>query len=214
VSRDAVQLIETTVSDADAPLRVLTLGPLTNIAEALAGDPDLASQIESIYIMGGAVDVPGNIDPGFPGAPPNNATSEWNIYADPAAAQAVLDAGIPVRLICLDGTNQVPVTSSLVAGARSGRASPALGVLAELFDKNDYMTSPTYYLWDTIAAVAAAGYPAFEFTSAHLSVDVAEGPTSGTTSRAEGPPNAEYSTGADATQIERVILSVMGGSEP
>lgn len=208
---DAVQLIETTASAAAGELRILTLGPLTNIAEAVADDPDLASRIESVYIMGGAVDVPGNVA-GSPDGPADNTSAEWNIYADPAAAQAVLTSGMVVRLVSLDGTNQVPVTGSFATRVRDGRQSLALGVVAELFDKNPFMTSPDYYLWDSVAAVAAAGYAVGDFTDANLSVDVSERPTSGATQRGDGAANASYMTRADAGAIEDILISIMGGA--
>ena len=102
----AVELIEKTAQDFDG-LRVLTLGPLTNLAEALDSNPDLAERLESVYAMGGALFVPGNVR--F-GGPPDNQVAEWNIYVDPTSAQMVIDSGVPVRLISLDGTSQVPVT--------------------------------------------------------------------------------------------------------
>jgi inosine-uridine nucleoside N-ribohydrolase len=62
----AVELIARTADDVDG-LRVLTLGPLTNLAEALKSHPDLAQRLESVYALGGALFVPGNL--GFGGPP-------------------------------------------------------------------------------------------------------------------------------------------------
>lgn len=178
----AIDLIEVKAGAGQGTLRVLTLGPLTNLAQAIAATPTITRQLESVYVMGGAIDVAGNVA-GSPGAPADNTSAEWNVYVDPAALANVLDAGMTVRLVSLDGTNQVPVTSSFAQRVTSASDGPALSVLAELFRKNDYMTSGSYYLWDTIAAVAAAGYPIGDFTDAHLSVDVTDGPTSGATVR-------------------------------
>ena len=62
---------------------LLTLGPLTNVADALRADGNLADRVASIVVMGGAVDVAGNVlDPAL-GA----ARSEWNVYVDPIAAR-------------------------------------------------------------------------------------------------------------------------------
>ncbi len=66
---DAVQLIAKTADEVDG-LRILTLGPMTNLADALSGHPALAGRLESVYAMGGALFVPGNV--GF-GGPPDNA---------------------------------------------------------------------------------------------------------------------------------------------
>lgn len=62
-------------------LELLTLGPLTNVAIALALDPTLPTRIKACHIMGGLYHLPGNITP----------LSEYNIWADPEAMRAVLD---------------------------------------------------------------------------------------------------------------------------
>jgi inosine-uridine nucleoside N-ribohydrolase len=207
----AVELIGSTLTSGDGHVRILTLGPLTNVAQALTERPDLATSIESVYVMGGAVDVPGNIA-GSPGGPQDNTAAEWNVYVDPAALAEVLTAGTDVRLVSLDGTNQVPVTPAFAEQVRSTASGASLAVLAELFQKNDYMTSGKFYLWDTVAAVAAAGYPVADFTDAELAVDVTESVTSGATRRGDGPPNASYMTRADAATIEALLLDVMNRS--
>jgi inosine-uridine nucleoside N-ribohydrolase len=207
---DAVDLITTTATAGGGDLRILTLGPLTNLAGAL-GKADLSDAIDAVFIMGGAVDVPGNIA-GSPGGPQDNTTAEWNVYVDPAALASVLGLDLGVRLVSLDGTDQVPLTRDFAARVVDAADAPPLEVLAELLRENDYMASGTYYLWDAIAAVAAAGYPVADFTDAHLTVDVTDGVTSGTTRRAEGPSNAGYMTTADAETIERLLISVMNGA--
>jgi inosine-uridine nucleoside N-ribohydrolase len=204
---DAADLIASSVVAGDGPLRVLTLGPLTNLAQALARD-DLSERIEAVYIMGGAVGVPGNIA-GSPGGPQDNTTAEWNVCVDPAALASVLDADLDVRLVSLDGTDQVPLTMAFADRVLDVATAPPLEVLAELLRKNDYMTSGSYYLWDAIAGVAAAGFPVAEFTDANLTVDVSEGVTSGATRLQDGQANAAYMTSADAAAIERLLISVM-----
>jgi pyrimidine-specific ribonucleoside hydrolase len=47
------------IAETPEGLNLLTLGPLTNVAEALQGSPSLADQLAMIYVMGGAVEVPG-----------------------------------------------------------------------------------------------------------------------------------------------------------
>jgi pyrimidine-specific ribonucleoside hydrolase len=207
----AVELIGSTVADGGGDLRILTLGPLTNLAQALTERPELAKSIEAVYVMGGAVDVPGNIA-GSPSGPQDNTAAEWNVYVDPAALAQVLAAGTDVRLVSLDGTNQVPVTSAFAERVRSTASGAPLAVLAELFQENDYMTSGQFYLWDTVAAIAAAGYPVAVFTDAELRVDVTESVTSGATRHGDGPPNASYMTRADAATIEALLLDVMNRS--
>lgn len=76
---DAVQVL------VDAPLRhadltLVTLGPLTNVAAALQRDPELLTRYSRVVMMAGAPDGYGNV----------NATGEFNVWADPEAAQMVM----------------------------------------------------------------------------------------------------------------------------
>ena len=80
-------------------LEVVAVGPLTNIATALAKYPQLKGLIHRILIMGGAA-IGGNTTP----------AAEFNIYADPDAAQAVFRSGIQVVMCGLDVTLQAYLT--------------------------------------------------------------------------------------------------------
>jgi purine nucleosidase len=61
---------------------LVTLGPLTNIAAALEVDPGFLTSFGHTYLMAGSPDGVGNI----------NALGEYNVWADPEAASAVLAA--------------------------------------------------------------------------------------------------------------------------
>ena len=78
-------------------LTMFAVGPLTNVAKALLKQPRVASWIKHLYIMGGAIDCPGNTTP----------NAEFNIWDDADAAQMVLNSGIPITLVGLDVTNKV-----------------------------------------------------------------------------------------------------------
>lgn len=202
---DAVQLI-VEASEATDGLRVLTLGPLTNLADALTRHPDLVDRVESVYAMGGALFAPGNVR--F-GGPPDNAVAEWNVYVDPAAAQVVIDSGLPVRLVSLDGTNQAPVTPEFAQRVADDATGPGALVLAELFAASPFMTDGTYFLWDPLAAALAAGHPLGSFSAARVEVEEAEGPESGFTRPVEGPPNLEYLSTVDASAAEDALLETL-----
>jgi purine nucleosidase len=64
-------------------LRIVAIGPLTNIALAVQKDPEFASNVGSLYVMGGSINARGNITP----------AAEYNIYVDPEAADIVFSAG-------------------------------------------------------------------------------------------------------------------------
>ena len=76
-------------------LRLIAIGPLTNVAIALTKYPELKTLLHTILIMGGAA-VGGNVTP----------AAEFNIYADPDAAQIVFKSGVPVVMCGLDVTMQ------------------------------------------------------------------------------------------------------------
>ncbi len=78
-------------------LTIVALGPLTNLALALQQDPRRLGRAGRVVVMGGAIAVPGNITP----------AAEFNVYVDPDAASAVLEAGLDVELIPLDVTRRV-----------------------------------------------------------------------------------------------------------
>src|SRR4029453_9977189 len=77
-------------------LTIVALGPLTNLATALARDAGRLARAGRIVVMGGAISVPGNVTP----------AAEFNIHVDPEAAAMVLSAGLPVELVPLDGTRR------------------------------------------------------------------------------------------------------------
>lgn len=90
----AVMWLVNTLMEAETPITLIPVGPLTNLAVALKTEPRIRGKIEEIVCMGGGVFV-------------NNMTpcAEINFYNDPEAAKIVLDSGIPTRLITLDATH-------------------------------------------------------------------------------------------------------------
>jgi pyrimidine-specific ribonucleoside hydrolase len=204
----AVELIATLAAEHES-LTVLTLGPLTNLADALLRDPALARQLGPVFVMGGALHVPGNLV--CCGAPEGNSVAEWNIYVDPRAAQAVVASGLMPSFVSLDGTNQVPVTTEFAAQALEPTDSAARGILSELFAANPFMTDGSYFLWDPLAAELVAGYPIGSFTPATIRVEEAEGPESGFTRPTDGAPNMQYLTTVDAAAAEATLLRVLDG---
>ena len=98
---DAVAWLRDTLDAADAgTIDILALGPLTNIARLVQDHPASAKRIGRVIAMGGAVYEPGNIGP----------RAEFNIAADPEAAEIAFGAGLDMTLIPLDVTRKVRAT--------------------------------------------------------------------------------------------------------
>ncbi len=111
----AWQFICERVAERPGEITLCAIGPLTNLARALAHSPSVAEQVAGVVIMGGALRVPGNI----------TAHAEYNFWADPAAAAAVLAAPWPITLVGLDVTTQVICSSAYFQNIAS--AAPRVG---------------------------------------------------------------------------------------
>ena len=119
VSTDAVSWIAQAVAGSAAPVTLVPTGPLTNVAGYLRAHG--TAGLERIVLMGGAI-AEGNMTP----------AAEFNVWADPEAAQIVFDADLDVTMIGLDVTHKA-VTAPAVQ--RRLRESGAIGVfVAELVD--------------------------------------------------------------------------------
>jgi inosine-uridine nucleoside N-ribohydrolase len=103
-ARHAVSfLIDAYLDDKNADVTLVAVGPLTNVALALAMEPRLAERIPRLVLMGGAARADGNV----------TASAEFNIWADPEAAEAVLSAGIrDVVIVPLDATHSAPLSNA------------------------------------------------------------------------------------------------------
>lgn len=91
-------LIDTFMNNDDISL--ITLGPLTNVAQAILKEPRLKERIPQILCMGGS-STAGNATP----------AAEFNIYVDPEAAKIVFESGIPIQMVGLNVTRQNRMTA-------------------------------------------------------------------------------------------------------
>jgi inosine-uridine nucleoside N-ribohydrolase len=108
----AVDWIADAVAGSDQPVTLIATGPMTNVALALARHPELERALAGIVFMGGAIGE-GNVTP----------SAEFNIWADPEAAQRVLSCGVPLTMVGLDVTTRALIGEGHVARlSRAGRA--------------------------------------------------------------------------------------------
>jgi purine nucleosidase len=87
-SKHAVDAIVDVIS-ANPGIVVVTLGPLTNVALALARSPGIVKNVSRCVVMGGNPCTEGNVTP----------AAEYNMWVDPEAARAVLRSGLPIELV-------------------------------------------------------------------------------------------------------------------
>jgi inosine-uridine nucleoside N-ribohydrolase len=110
----AIDWIAATLASAQAPVTLVATGPLTNVALLLARYPLIEGQIERVVLMGGAIGE-GNITP----------AAEFNIWADPEAAERVFSSSLDLTMVGLDVTHKALLTpdhlDTLRASGRVGR---------------------------------------------------------------------------------------------
>ncbi|MDB5461333.1 MAG: nucleoside hydrolase [Caulobacteraceae bacterium] len=101
----ASAIVEMVMSRAPGSVSLAVTGPMTNLALALRMQPAVARRLGPVVAMGGARSEGGNI----------TASAEYNIHADPHAADIVFRSGCRPTVLGLDATHQVRATPERVA---------------------------------------------------------------------------------------------------
>jgi purine nucleosidase len=172
----AAQMLVRLAQEHPGTLRVLAIGPLTNIAEALRLEPSLPQLVAEVTIMGGAALAPGNMTP----------VAEANIFNDPEAAALVLSAGWDVTLVPLDVTmtNVLEETHRQELLASPGPVQRALGEMLGYYFRfyEGLFGRPCSAIHDPLAAALAVGAVAAAVAPVvHVDVDTTSGPGRGQT---------------------------------
>jgi inosine-uridine nucleoside N-ribohydrolase len=191
----AAELIVETVRRAVEPLTLIALGPLTNVALALERDAAAMRRLARVVVMGGAVDVPGNVTP----------TAEFNIHVDPLAAGRVLAAGLSVDLVPLDATRQAVVARVDLERALARRPGPRAARIAA-FTRRGFGPwagpgSSAMVLHDPLAVAVALDPSLVGWEAMRLEVD-----PDGATRRADGPPNCRVALTVDTARFLPLFL--------
>lgn len=163
----AIEFLIETYRAATEPIILVPVGPLSNIATALAVEPRLRDWIPELVIMGGAHHH-GNVTP----------RAEFNIWADPEASRAVIGSGIAkITLVPLDATHRALVSLDDCAALRA-LGTPAGEAAARFterrihgYDTTQPMTRPHAAPVHDALAVAAIIDPSV-ITTRFLHVDV------------------------------------------
>ncbi len=92
----AVAFLKSEVERRPGEITLVAIGPLTNLGELLKRDPEVGKKIQRLVLMGGSIALGYDQDP--------KPTAEYNIAADPAAAQVVFASGVPILMVPLDVT--------------------------------------------------------------------------------------------------------------
>ncbi len=188
---------------------LIALGPLTNVAQALARDPSLARRIERIYIMGGGT-THGNLCCGAGDGTDHG--QEFNFWADPAAAQRVFSAlSGRIHLTALNATDFVPITFDFFDRLRAENTTVATATVVTILsdpDVQEYMRQGLMYWWDPLDAAAAITGRFVTYERTRLSV-VQSGLEAGRTVVDPSGARVQLGVAADARAFENHFLAML-----
>ena len=141
------------IKEADEPIALVMTGPLTDLARALDVDPDIEKYIEKLYWMGGSLDGHGNV------AMVNaDGSQEWNSFWDPYAVKRVFESNIPIQMVGLESTEELPLNDELRQHWASLRKYPAMDLIGQGYSLIVSIPSAELYLWDVLTTISAL-YP-------------------------------------------------------
>ncbi|MBV6289327.1 nucleoside hydrolase [Pseudomonas aegrilactucae] len=172
----AVQYLIDTLGAAEPhSITVAMLGPQTNLALALVQAPEIVKGIKEVVVMGGAHFNGGNITP----------VAEFNLYADPQAAEVVLRSGVKLTYLPLDVTHKVLTSEARLQQIRAvnNQASKLVGDILDAYVKADmaHYGLPGGPVHDASVIAYLLKPQLFSGRQIHMSVDSREGPTFGQT---------------------------------
>jgi inosine-uridine nucleoside N-ribohydrolase len=208
--RHAVDFIAEQIREREGRLTLVPTGPLTNVALLFALHPDAIP--ERIVLMGGAVGE-GNRTP----------AAEFNIWADPEAAQRVFAAGLDTTMIGLDVTHRALITDEhterLRAAGRVGRMVAELMDFYSRFHRTRYPDLPGSPMHDPVCVAHVIEPGLLDVRDAYIEVDCSTGPSRGRTNvdwrgrEHFGPPNAKVALDLDADRFAELVVERIGSLE-
>lgn len=184
-------LVETANADP-GQVTVCAIGPLTNIAQALAIDPSFIGKLRQLVIMGGSLRAGGNVTP----------FAEANFHSDPEAAQQVLTSADRDRISVVGLDVTTSITAELddfrILRVRAGPIGALLldAVRFYMDFHFDSIGKHLCFLHDPTALIYAVRPDLFEIERHHLNIHL------------EGDERGRLRTlqSSDGAAVSRVIM--------
>ena len=205
--RAAQFIVETIMTNPPDDITLVTLGPLTNVALAVALEPRITRRVRRVVVMGGAAHGRGNA----------SATAEANIRNDPEAAQMVFNAPWKnkVVMVGLDVTTQTIMTpaylQSLTSSSSKNKYTDFIGRIIPYylkFHREHHNQMEGFFVHDSSAMAYAMDPTLFETQRVHVHVETASPITAGQTvvdfrpqPDASQEPNADVCIAVDSERL-------------
>ncbi|MGG2018985.1 nucleoside hydrolase [Pseudomonas sp. S8] len=168
-------LIDTLKKAKPHSITIAMLGPQTNLALALIQEPEIVNGIKEVVIMGGAHFNGGNITP----------VAEFNLFADPQAAEVVLKSGVKLTYLPLDVTHKILTSDARLKqiAALNNNASKIVGDILNEYIKSDmeHYGIPGGPVHDATVIAYLLKPELFTGRSVNVAIDSREGITFGQT---------------------------------
>lgn len=144
VRESAVDFIIRNLRKYPGQITIISVGPVTNLADVIDKDPEAWEMVKEVYSMFGSFFMGYDID--------SIPCAEWNVRADVKSAQKFMTSGVPITLAGLDVTTMVKYNAErrLKLLMRRSPLTDALCSLYSLWSGNNLKRNPTLY--DPVAA--------------------------------------------------------------
>jgi len=203
--RPSIKVLADEIRSTPGEVTIVATGPMSNIASLLQAEPDIATLIGHLIILGGADRVSGNV----------TAAAEFNIYCDPDSAKVVFRSPVTKTLIPLDVTQKLLFGFDLLDHFRDSQTRT--GRVLEQILPGAYRTYRQrlglegIYLHDVIAVVAAIHPELFTIDRVHGDVETSGDITLGATvfdrrRNADSQPNLDVATDVDTVAVTDCLL--------
>jgi len=181
------------------------------LARALDRDPDIATLVERLVIVGGARHEPGDA----------SAAAEFHFYCDPLAARQVLRCGAPITLLPLDVTRKLVLSPADLLQLPSAESKVGR-FLRQVVPHAIAPTAGRYgiegvYLNDVVGVAAVAERSAFTTKPIFVDVETRGELTRGATVfdgrwACKAKPNIDLVTALDLTAVRAFIQRTLAGA--
>lgn len=201
-TRSGAKLIIDLVKASPEKVTLLVTGAQTDVALALQADPTIKDNISQIVIMGGAFHMDGNLG----GYVPSNKAAEWNIYVDPLAAKQVFNAGIPLTIVPLDGSDDFWISRAMHFDLQNSKDA-GVQLIAKAWEIQFGWWNGDFKIWDIVAAAAVVHPELFEWEYGKLDVIADAGDQHGRTFVSGKDSVNRFATGCTYFELRENVLN-------